>query len=75
MLKSSSGRKQLVLAVLVAGLVAIGLAAVVSGGEECKLIEYGGLVQPDEPRTTCDPPWAPSPLITITPEEAPPASP
>lgn len=75
MLNPLSGHKQLVMAVLVAGLVAIGLAAVASGGEECKLIAYGGLVQPDEPRNTCDPPWAPSPLVTITPEEAPPASP
>lgn len=75
MLNPFSRRDRLVLALLVVGLVAIGLAVAASAGEECKLIVYGGLVQPDEPRTTCDPPWAPSPLVTITPEEAPPASP
>jgi len=58
---------------LLAVLVAVGAVAVANSNEECILIEYGGVVQPPEPRTTCDPPWAPSPMTTIMPEEAPPS--
>lgn len=65
--------RRLLAALVLAALVALGVVAVASGGPVCEIQVYGGLVQPDEPRTSCDPPWAPSPATTITPEEAPPS--
>jgi hypothetical protein len=51
-------------------LIAFGIS-VISGAQDCVLLVYGGPVQPEEPRTSCDPPWAPSPEVTISPEELP----
>ena len=72
MLRQLADQRRL-LAVILAAIVALGVVAVASGGPECVLIEYGGVLQPDEPRTTCDPPWSPSAAATIMPEEAPPS--
>jgi hypothetical protein len=56
-------RRALVLGLL--GIVlALGGLVLLASMQECQLFTYGGVVQPETPRTTCDPPWAP----TLNPE-------
>ena len=63
--------RALAIAAALAALLLVLVSGLISGGQECKLIEYGGLVQPEEPRTTCDPPWAPESVAPLLPEELP----